>query len=42
MPGRERTQAEYAADTASSSAIGDFAGKLALGYIGKTFNIPFL
>ena len=35
--GRERTQAEYQADVASSSAIGDFASKLALNYIGGIF-----
>ena len=32
--GRERTQAEYEADLASSSAIGDFVGKLLLGSFG--------
>jgi len=30
--GRERSQAEYAADLESSNAIGDFVGTLALGY----------
>ena len=33
--GRERSQSEYAADISSSSAIGDFVSKLALGYAGK-------
>ena len=33
--GRERSQQEYAADVSSSSAIGDFVSKLALGYAGK-------
>jgi hypothetical protein len=33
--GNARSQAEYAADVASSSAIGDFVSKLALGYAGK-------
>jgi len=32
--GRERTQAEYEADLASSAAIGDFVGKLLLGSFG--------
>ena len=35
--GRERSQAEYQSDVASSSAIGDFVSKLALGYAGKIF-----
>jgi len=35
--GRERSQAEYQADVSSSSAIGDFVSKLALGYAGKIF-----
>ena len=39
--GRERSQAEYASDTAASSSIGDFAGKLALGYLGKSFGNIF-
>ena len=33
--GRERSQAEYQADVSSSSAIGDFVSKLALGYAGS-------
>ena len=35
--GKERSQAEYQADVASSSAIGDFVSKLALGYVGSLF-----
>jgi len=35
--GQARSQAEYQADVASSSAIGDFASKLALNYIGGIF-----
>ena len=35
--GQERSAAEYQADVASSSSIGDFASKLALGYITKNF-----
>ena len=37
--GRERSQSEYAADISSSSAIGDFVSKLALGYAGKAFGL---
>jgi len=33
--GQARSTAEYQADVASSSAIGDFVSKLALGYAGK-------
>ena len=33
--GRERSQQEYQSDVSSSSAIGDFVSKLALGYAGK-------
>jgi hypothetical protein len=33
--GRERSTAEYQADVASSSAIGDFVSTLALGYVGS-------
>ena len=35
--GNARSTAEYQADVASSSAIGDFVSKLALGYAGKVF-----
>lgn len=35
--GQVRSQAEYQSDVASSSAIGDFVSKLALGYAGKIF-----
>ena len=35
--GQQRSAAEYQADVASSSSIGDFASKLALGYITKNF-----
>jgi hypothetical protein len=36
--GKERTQAESAADLAASNAMGDFVGKLILGGIGKIFS----
>jgi hypothetical protein len=35
--GNARSQAEYAADVSSSSAIGDFVSKLALSYAGSLF-----
>ena len=35
--GNARSAAEYQADVQSSSAIGDFVSKLALGYAGKVF-----
>ena len=35
--GRERSQAEYQSDVASSGAIGDFVSKLALKYVGSLF-----
>jgi len=36
--GNARSQAEYAADVSSSSAIGDFVSKLALSYAGSLFS----
>ena len=36
--GHTRSQAEYAADVSSSSAIGDFVSKLALSYAGSLFS----
>ena len=36
--GKDRTQAQAAADLAASNAMGDFVGKLILGSIGKIFS----